>query len=80
MNDINTDGHFEWINGFKLNTSIIDNWRTGEPNGNTVENCVEMKRDGVWNDRRCERSFKFTCEKIGKDTNNNTRYDPVDQR
>ena len=30
------------------------NWRDGEPNSGTIENCVTVMGSGEWNDIRCK--------------------------
>ena len=39
-------------------------WKPGEPNDlHGQEDCVEMDRNGGWNDAHCEKAtFAFVCE------------------
>ena len=37
-------------------------WDAGEPNGETIENCVVLRRTGRWNDLDCGRSTCAICD------------------
>ena len=37
-------------------------WDAGEPNGETIENCVVLRRTGRWNDLDCARSTCAICD------------------
>ena len=37
-------------------------WRFGEPNGERIENCVNMQRDGLWNDINCASKMCVACQ------------------
>lgn len=57
-----------WV--FNSDSSPIDTARffnVGEPNGNTVENCLEFRFGGL-NDFRCEASSPYMCEYGGTGT------------
>ncbi|XP_028410387.1 CD97 antigen-like [Dendronephthya gigantea] len=44
-------------------TSIYYNWDGGEPDNTTGnEECVEMKKNGFWNDETCEQERSSICE------------------
>ena len=39
------------------------NWDTGEPNNlGSIENCVEMRDKGFWNDIPCSKKLPLICE------------------
>ncbi|XP_030635174.1 macrophage mannose receptor 1-like [Chanos chanos] len=47
----------------------FSNWDNGEPNNRgRKEDCVEMLRDGKWNDKKCEVSHAFVCYDENKAT------------
>jgi len=57
FNDIASEDDWEWSAGDAVS---FTNWESGEPNGGTSENCVEMYHDGaaphihgIWNDLDC---------------------------
>ncbi|KAL5012958.1 hypothetical protein ScPMuIL_011509 [Solemya velum] len=58
-----TTMELEWTSGTGVQTNYT-NWETGEPdNHNGNERCVSIqKKNGKWNDQRCEKSLKFICE------------------
>nr|XP_011455949.2 aggrecan core protein-like [Crassostrea gigas] len=65
-NDIKTEGQFVWD---KSNTTIgFSNWSPGNPSIDfpdqaPTRDCVDLYRDGKWNDRRCTYLNPFICEK-----------------
>ena len=49
-NDSATDGTWVWVDGEEWGQ--YTNWGPGEPNGDTMEECLEMFHNtGKWNDR-----------------------------
>ncbi|KAJ6661664.1 hypothetical protein lerEdw1_013903 [Lerista edwardsae] len=58
-----TEGHvpgeFHFLDGTPLN---FTHWYEGEPKGKGTEKCVEMYRDGTWNDKLCDRSRLTVCQ------------------
>lgn len=58
-NDNSSEGSFVWEDGTAVSFSA---WGTGEPNGSTSENCVEMTPYGYWNDAACTTARSFVCE------------------
>ena len=55
------DKKFYWRWGEK---PTYTNWGRGEPNDASVlEDCLEMRRDGKWNDLQCRRRLYGLCEK-----------------
>jgi len=56
--DYNQDGYYQ---NYPVK-SVYTNWARGEPNDKD-EYCVELKRDGTWNDVRCWKYRWFVCEK-----------------
>ncbi|XP_025020908.1 pulmonary surfactant-associated protein A-like [Python bivittatus] len=53
----NDPGKFHFRNGDSLN---FTNWYKNEPSGS--EKCVEMYRDGTWNDKTCDTYRLTVCE------------------
>jgi len=56
----NSAGGMQWTDG---SSATFMAWRPGEPSlidGNgVVEDCVEVWRDGLWNDEPCSATKKF---------------------
>ena len=62
LNDLKSEGAYQWIDG--TNITVKSNWENDEPNnldGN--EDCVEVRKDGKWNDQNCLRLNGFICER-----------------
>lgn len=58
------DGQFLWNEDFS--TMKYANWKKGEPNGGSNENCVILLGNayyGRWNDMSCDYSVQFLCKK-----------------
>ncbi|CAC5368940.1 MRC [Mytilus coruscus] len=53
----------KWIWVFDFAPVKYFKWDSNEPNGGTVENCLEMYSKGVWNDRPCKTTLDFVCKK-----------------
>ncbi len=64
LNDIDTEGTFEWENGDDVD---FENWHSGEPNNLGNEDCTQYNRwgDHTWNDEPCSSSFRYICEYNG---------------
>lgn len=72
--DISVEGSWEWNTGEAWS---FEHWGSGEPNNGgssgNVENCAIMRKVGTstdptynvgtWDDRPCERSYAFICER-----------------
>ncbi|XP_045072858.1 C-type lectin domain family 4 member E-like [Coregonus clupeaformis] len=60
-----TEGTWKWVDGTPLTTPSY--WRSGEPGGGGVENCVEIyymsPGQSVWRDYKCSFSQQWICEK-----------------
>lgn len=41
----------------------LTNWYPEEPNGRDSENCIQLEKDGSWNDRTCDKPLSYICEK-----------------
>lgn len=65
-NDMHTEGQFVWDH---WNTTIgFFNWSPNNPskkfpNQAQTRDCIDLYRDGTWNDRRCSYLNQFICEK-----------------
>jgi hypothetical protein len=40
----------------------INDWREGEPNNMGEEDCLIVKREGTWNDAKCDIELPFICK------------------
>uniref|UniRef100_A0A4X2L549 C-type lectin domain-containing protein n=1 Tax=Vombatus ursinus TaxID=29139 RepID=A0A4X2L549_VOMUR len=54
-----TPGKFYYLNGSPVNYT---NWYSSEPAGKGQEPCVEMYKDGTWNDKSCLQYRLTVCE------------------
>jgi len=67
--DSEIEGEFRWLSDdslLKQEGSFV-NWAPGEPNNDMfqegpLEDCVEMRTDGSWNDLQCIVRLPFACE------------------
>ncbi|XP_074089080.1 pulmonary surfactant-associated protein D-like [Macrotis lagotis] len=59
ISDEVTEGTFRYQNGQNI---IYSNWAENEPNGARKENCVEIYKNGQWNDRPCTDKRLIVCE------------------
>lgn len=57
--DTASEGNFVLVDGTAMSFSA---WSSGEPNGGTSENCVQMTPTGYWNDLSCTEARAFVCE------------------
>ncbi|XP_070554030.1 aggrecan core protein-like [Ptychodera flava] len=60
LNDRCREGHFRWTDRSRYN---FRRWYCREPNNYRNEDCVEMYRNGRWNDLRCSQRRRFMCQK-----------------
>ena len=61
LSDLDKNDRFEWSDGTDFN---YENWGSSEPNRyNGLEDCVELRSSGTWNDANCYVSLNFVCEK-----------------
>uniref|UniRef100_A0A8C7SRW0 Uncharacterized protein n=1 Tax=Oncorhynchus mykiss TaxID=8022 RepID=A0A8C7SRW0_ONCMY len=64
LTDSVTEGTWKWVDGTPLTTPRY--WWSGEPDGWTDQNCVEIymsSGQGVWRDYDCTFSQQWICEK-----------------
>ncbi|VDH99030.1 Hypothetical predicted protein [Mytilus galloprovincialis] len=59
-----TEGIWTWSS-----SDIVFNytaWGTGEPNGNDIENCLDMRYGAYykWNDEQCKANQLYVCQKM----------------
>lgn len=60
MGDHNVEGDFHWVTGARLGLTL---WAADEPNSKRgIEDCVEMRASGEWNDDRCNAKLAYVCE------------------
>ena len=58
--DIAVENDFQWITG---SPNPFEAWAQGEPNNtNNDEDCVELGREGLWNDQECVDTNSYICE------------------
>lgn len=63
-NDLGVEGQWRWnTTGDPFNYTT---WLAGEPNGETVENCMELRmvtyNSILWNDANCYYKKRYICE------------------
>ena len=67
LNDIGiaTQGTYQWSNGGAWVKSETDPfWNTNQPNHNTGQDCVKVKKTIFkWDDVSCTNLFPFACQK-----------------
>uniref|UniRef100_A0A673VRI9 C-type lectin domain family 4 member F-like n=1 Tax=Salmo trutta TaxID=8032 RepID=A0A673VRI9_SALTR len=65
LTDSVTEGTWKWVDDTPL--TIPSYWRSGDPNGGTLQNCVFIHHmssgQGVWWDFNCSSSERWICEK-----------------
>jgi hypothetical protein len=61
--DVPNEGTYESIieHDVLLQPDGFHPWSPGEPNGDTLENCVELTLSGDWNDARCSKTRCTAC-------------------
>ena len=60
LSDLEKNDRFEWSDRTDFN---YENWKYGEPNHyNGLEDCVELRSSGTWNDANCFVSRNFVCK------------------
>ena len=57
--DSEEEGAWRWYDGSPW---TWDNWRAGEPNGETAANCLQMYSGGKWDDFYCTATNRFVCQ------------------
>ena len=57
--DSEEEGAWRWYDGSPW---TWDNWRAGEPNGETAANCLQMYSGGKWDDFYCTARNRFVCQ------------------
>ncbi|XP_071944844.1 C-type mannose receptor 2-like [Antedon mediterranea] len=62
LNDIDQEGTWQWIDGLAFHQDDFQDWASGEPNGDSGENCVTMKTSGQWKDVSCDLQNRVICE------------------
>ncbi|XP_052695391.1 collectin-12-like [Crassostrea angulata] len=61
LNDRHIEGHYVWDHS---NTSMVfTNWYKFVPSKGDARDCVDILRNGEWNDRPCSFLNAFICEK-----------------
>ncbi|XP_070554038.1 low affinity immunoglobulin epsilon Fc receptor-like [Ptychodera flava] len=60
LNDRRCEGRFRWTDRSRYN---FRRWYCREPNNYRNEDCVEMYRNGRWNDLRCCNRRRFMCQR-----------------
>lgn len=54
----------QWIYSSTQNSLVVSNWKHGQPDGHSGENCVLMDghSHGQWRDAHCHVPERFVCE------------------
>ncbi|KAK7473841.1 hypothetical protein BaRGS_00034892, partial [Batillaria attramentaria] len=64
--DLFSEGHWEWAGNRAslIRDGLITDWQSGQPGGNTGENCMVVSRGYryKWADFNCNRALPFVCE------------------
>jgi hypothetical protein len=55
------DGEPFWTGDASGQALLYSNWQGGEP-GTPGEQCLQMQRDGRWNDQPCGVTLAYVCE------------------
>lgn len=69
LNDLDIEGQYMWDHS---NTPVVfANWHTNEPSLRNssyalTRDCIDMFRNGKWNDRPCSYYNQFICKKTKK--------------
>ena len=61
LTDQGVEGSFDWVTGTPLS---LTHWSGGEPNNSFggIEDCVEIRSSGAWNDDHCSARLAYVCE------------------
>lgn len=60
-NDLDIEGKYVWDNS---NTSFVfTNWYKFVPSNGDIRDCIDIFKNGEWNDRPCSHLNHFICEK-----------------
>jgi len=59
LNDIAAEGRFVWADGEPLKWRGSGRWAKGEPNDYYGQDCVVVKKDGLWYDTKCDHPLHF---------------------
>ena len=62
LSDIAQESDWRWVNNDVL---AYSGWKSIEPNGYNVQNCVKFFSDGTWDDDRCDLTFPYVCSSLG---------------
>lgn len=60
LNDLKNEGQFQWADG--TNITIKRKWFGIQPDNHNNEDCVEIRKWGLWNDNHCLQRYGFICE------------------
>lgn len=55
------EGKFRWADG--TNITIKKRWFGKQPDNYGNEDCVHIRKLGLWNDNNCSYHYGFICEK-----------------
>ena len=59
-NDKDDPTNFSWING---DTWSYTNWNKNQPNHNSNQDCVKVKKNiGLWDDVSCNNAMLYCCQ------------------
>lgn len=62
LTDAFYEGDWNWVSGASLD--YFENWDYGEPNDyGYIEDCGALRTEGTWDDRPCDNSYAYVCER-----------------
>lgn len=59
FNDVANEGTWVWESGEAV---TYTNWRTNEPNNSNNEDGLQLRGDGLWNDNKTWRTYRYVVE------------------
>jgi hypothetical protein len=60
--DFVSEGTWQWVQGGGAVDLASELWDENQQRGGAAENCMEMTRDGHWDDVTCTFTLPFVCE------------------
>ena len=70
--DQDSEGNWAWVDNSDF---VFDNWKNGEPNGGTRENCMRTYHGGEWNDEGCSNKWPYACMTVPEHSNSESEVE-----